>query len=52
MSELGLMLLAGVVTYTAMTCRLSLPAAAVLLLIAGIGLGTLIYHGYDIDKEW
>ena len=51
-SELGLMGLAGVITYTAATSELGLPLGALLILLAGIGFGTLIYHGYDVDKEW
>ena len=50
-SLLALMVLAGVIVYTAMSSRMSLLLGAVLILVTGFGFGTLIYHGYDIDKE-
>lgn len=51
-SELGLMGIAGVITYAAMTSELSLPLGALLILLAGVGFGTLIYHGYDADSKY
>ena len=50
-SVLNLMFLSGVVVYAAATSELSLPLAVVLLLASGIAFGTLMYYGYDIDKE-
>ena len=49
LSILNLMFLSGVLVYGAMTSELSLVSAAVLILLAGLGFGTLMYHGFDIE---
>ena len=50
-SLLSLMLLAAVVIYATVTSELSMLGAATLLLVTGIGFGTAIYYGYDVDVK-
>lgn len=50
LSILNLMFLSGVLVYAAMTTEISLGFAAVLILLSGIAFGSLMYHGYDINK--